>query len=205
MKILKRARRRARKFSKKFKEYMRISHTAEIARRYFAMNSFDGILTILGILIGSYVGGIREPNVIIITCLGAAVAMGVSGFWGAYETEKAERARSLQELERATLSDLNGTLIGKAGRFATIVVSFVDGVAPFVSAMLVVFPFFLHGVLAVEYMFYVGVTIAFLALALLGAYLGKISKSNILTSSLKMVLAGIVCSGISMLLVGGAA
>jgi len=34
----------------RLKEYDAVADIGEIARRYFAMNSFDGILTILGVL-----------------------------------------------------------------------------------------------------------------------------------------------------------
>ena len=32
-------------------EYDNLAHISEIARRYFAMNAFDGVLTIIGVLI----------------------------------------------------------------------------------------------------------------------------------------------------------
>ena len=35
----------------RLKEYEEVASISEIARRYFAMNSFDGILTILGVLV----------------------------------------------------------------------------------------------------------------------------------------------------------
>src|SRR3990172_9386655 len=72
-------RERIRAYIKKISAYNRISHSDEIGRRYFAMNAFDGILTTLGILFGSYAGNIREPHVVFITGMGAAVATGVSG------------------------------------------------------------------------------------------------------------------------------
>jgi hypothetical protein len=75
----------------RLKEYEDVVDIAEIARRLFAMNSFDGILTILGVLMGNYLAGVREPQVIIVTGLATSVSMGVSGLWGAYMTESAER------------------------------------------------------------------------------------------------------------------
>lgn len=205
MPFLRKTRKYLRRQLRLLREYNKISQCDEIARRYFAMNSFDGILTTLGILIGSYVGGVHEPKVVIMTGLGAAVAMGVSGFWGAYETERAERARSLRALERATLSSLKDTTIGKAADFATVLVSLVDGISPFLAVLLVISPFFLNGILTEPHMYIAGIAISFVSLGLLGAYLGKISKTSILSSSLKMVVAGIICAIISLLLIGGAA
>lgn len=205
MPFLRKTRKYLRRQLRLLREYNRISQSDEIARRYFAMNSFDGILTTMGIVIGSYVGGVHEPKVVIMTGLGAAVAMGVSGFWGAYETERAERARSLRALERATLSSLKDTTIGKAADFATVLVSLVDGISPFLAALLVMSPFFLEGTLTELHMYIAGIVISFVSLGLLGAYLGKISKASILSSSLKMVVAGMICAILSLLLIGGAA
>ena len=62
-----------------------------IARRFFVMNSFDGSLTMLGIIVGSWVSGVRNPSKIVGTGLGACLAMGISGMVGAYASERAER------------------------------------------------------------------------------------------------------------------
>jgi hypothetical protein len=44
----------------RLKEYEEVASIAEIVRRYFAMNSFDGILTILGVLVGNYLAESAE-------------------------------------------------------------------------------------------------------------------------------------------------
>ena len=195
-------RERIRAYIKKISAYNRISHSDEIGRRYFAMNAFDGILTTRGILFGSYAGNIREPHVVFITGMGAAVAMGVSGFWGAYETERAERSRDLKELEDATLRSLADTEISRAGDFAVWTASIIDGVSPFAAAMLVIFPFFLP--LSIERMYLSATVLALLSLAALGAYLGSLSKKSMTKGALKMVLAGVISAAISVLLIGKA-
>ena len=81
------------KFLKNYKEYDKIANISEIGRRVFANNSFDGILTIMGILLGSFYANITDASIIIKTGLGASIAMGVSGAWGAYYTEEAERKK----------------------------------------------------------------------------------------------------------------
>ena len=55
------------------------------------MNVFDGATTILGILVGAYVAGVTNQFQVIGSSLGATIAMGLSGFAGAYMTEEAER------------------------------------------------------------------------------------------------------------------
>lgn len=93
----------------KLREYLEIAKVGEIARRYAAMNAFDGILTIMGVLLGNYTAHVTDAKIVITTGLATSVAVGVSGLWGAYLTESAERKRSLSELERSTLSDLSDT------------------------------------------------------------------------------------------------
>ena len=80
------------KFLEKIRRYIRISEIAPISRRYFVMNAFDGATTVLGIVIGAYVAGITNEFWVIWSGLGATLAIGLSGFAGAYMTEEAERA-----------------------------------------------------------------------------------------------------------------
>ena len=126
-------------------QYNDIANVGEIARRYFAMNAFDGILTIIGVLMGNLSAGIEDANVVITTGLSTCIAMGISGLWGSYLTESAERKHDLEELGRSTLTDLNDTHIGRASRYAAVFISIVDGLSPFLAALLVLIPFFLHG------------------------------------------------------------
>ena len=42
------------------RHYHKIAEVGEIARRYFAMNAFDGVLTTIGVLVGGYFGGVRQ-------------------------------------------------------------------------------------------------------------------------------------------------
>lgn len=175
------------------REYHRIARVGEIARRYFALNAFDGVLTMLGILVGSYFGGIRDPGSVVTLGLTASFAMGVSGFYGAYMTEKAERRRALTELEASTLCDLSDTDIGHASTYATIVVSLIDGFSPFLAAAIAVSPFLLGDAIDIETDYYVSFTLAFIELFALGAYLGSISRERMITSGIKMVGVGGIC------------
>lgn len=182
------------------RKYHRIAQVGEIARRYFAMNAFDGVLTILGVLVGSYFGGLEDPAKIVVLGMSASFAMGISGFYGAYMTEHAERSRSLQELEESTLSDLKDTDIGHASRYATIVVSMIDGFSPFAAAAIAVAPFFLGSTIEIKTAFYVAFALAFIELFGIGVFLGAVSRERMVLSGLKMVSAGIICAGVGYLL-----
>lgn len=182
----------------RWREYTVIADVGEIARRYFAMNAFDGVLTIIGVLMGSFVAGVTQTKIVVVTGLSTSVAMGISGLWGSYLTESAERRHEMGELEKHTLVDLRDTKIGRASRLAAVIVSLVDGLSPFMAAVLVLVPFFLAPLFAeVRWVYYVSFGIALALLFLLGVFLGRISRGNLVLSGLKTVVAGAVCMTVS--------
>jgi predicted membrane protein (TIGR00267 family) len=173
----------------------------EIARRYFAMNAFDGVLTMLGLVMGSMMAGVESPKLVIATGLATSVAMGVSGLWGAYLTETAERKRKLLLLSRQTLTDQSDTQIGKASRFAIVLVSLVDGLSPFLAALLVLTPFYLAWLFPTMVgVYYTAIGVGLLMLFGLGIFLGRISGENVVGYGVKTVIAGIFAILISYLL-----
>ena len=185
------------------KEYDEIAGIGEIARRYFVMNAFDGVLTIIGVLTGSYVAHVESASVVISTGLATSIAMGISGLWGAYFTEAAERKRDLDELENHTLTDLSDTRIGRASRVAGVIVALVDGLAPFLSALVALLPFFFSASLGGIYLsYYLSLGIALLSLFGLGAFLGMVSRENIALWGLKMIGAGLLSIVLGYLLGG---
>jgi predicted membrane protein (TIGR00267 family) len=189
--------------AQQFKEYDDIAEIGEIARRYFVMNAFDGILTIIGVLTGSYAARVESASVVITTGLATSIAMGISGLWGAYFTEAAERKRDLGDLENHTLTDLSETRIGRASRVAGVIVALVDGLAPFLSALLALLPFFFSNYLGSIYLsYYLSLGIALLSLFGLGAFLGMVSRENIALWGLKMIGAGLLSIGLGYLLGG---
>ncbi|MFN2127781.1 MAG: VIT1/CCC1 transporter family protein [Anaerolineales bacterium] len=183
------------------REYDKLANIGEIARRYFAMNAFDGVLTIIGVLMGNFMAGVQEPRIVVSTGLATCVAMGVSGLWGAYLTEAAERKRDLNELSRYTLTDLNQTRIGRASRAAVVVVAVVDGLSPFMAAMIVLTPFFFAPIFpSIQMVYFVALGMALVTLFALGLFLGRVSQGNLLVYGLKTIFAGVISIGISFLL-----
>ncbi len=199
---------KVKKTIKKWKRYYNVSGVGPISRRYFVMNAFDGALTMLGVVIGTYIAGILQPIPIITAAISGSVAMGISGISGAYMTEKAERTKELKELERAMVTDLTNGLHHKSHQFATIFAALVDGISPALVAMFVVSPFFIVfcGIITVEFAFYTCIIFTLAILTILGIYLAKISEENMIRYGIQMLVIGLVTAFLCVLtayLLGG--
>ncbi len=188
-------------FLEEIKSYNQIANIAEIARRYFAMNAFDGVLTTIGVLAGNYLAGVRDLSIPIRTGIATSIAMGISGLWGAYLTETAERQRELADLQKISLIDQSETSIGRASRFAVIVVSVVDGIAPALAAMIVLTPLFFGSLIQNPVLSYaLAGGLALLCLFALGLFLGKVSEKSLIGYGFKTLLAGLAAIAINFLL-----
>ena len=176
-----------------WKEFWKIAEIGEIARRYFAMNSFDDVLMVLGILLAGFFGGIRERRVIITAAIGATIAATISGFWGAYLTETSERDSKIKSLERKVAVNLKKSPIGKAHRFAALVLPVVNSGADLLISLLIISPFMIEG-LPIMRAYFSSILLAFIALFMLGLFLGRINREKAWKSGVKMVITGIVCA-----------
>ncbi len=124
-------------FNKKKHLVLHILRARSIARRYLITNGFDGALTMLGMVTGFYTSGMTELPVAISACLGAAVALFISGLSSAYLSEKAEREKELRDLELALVSDLKDSDYGMASRYLPIFVALVNGLSPLLLSLLI--------------------------------------------------------------------
>jgi len=189
---------------RKFKNYLRVTGADSISRRYFVMNSFDGAMTMLGVIVGAWASGAVNPRVIIGIGLGASLAMGISGFSGAYMVERAERKRRLDRLKRAMLTDLGKTMHGKASHFASIWTALVDAVSPFMAAVISMLPFFLASanLIPASAAAIISVILIMSMIFSLGIFLGRISKENMLLSGVRTLAAGILAAVVTALVAG---
>jgi predicted membrane protein (TIGR00267 family) len=129
--------------------------------------------------------------------------MGISGLWGAYLTEAAERKRELQELESYTLTDLHLTSLGEASRAAVVITALVDGLSPFLAALFVLIPFFIPQIFpSILWAYGVALGLGLTALFGLGIFLGVVSRQNVVLYGLRTVVAGGIAIVISLLLGG---
>ncbi|WP_455212485.1 hypothetical protein [Kaarinaea lacus] len=179
-----------------FRFLFHITHAHRIFRRYFVVNGFDGALTTLGLILGFYSAEQVAIPVMISACMGAAIALAVSGFSSAYVSEAAEREKELKELEQSLIKNLDGSAHSKAARLVPIFVAIVNGLAPLSMALIIIIPLFLaQAEIALPWPPLESATVlAFLTLFLLGAFLGKISGQFWLWSSLRTLLIAIITS-----------
>lgn len=188
-------------FYKKTKERLRlydsITGMSEILRRYFVMNSFDGTLTIFGMLIGSYVSGVEDAELIIFIGLSTSIAMGVSGLTGALFAEHAERRIELKSMERALHRKLDNTGYKRAYDYASIATGVVNGASPMLASLMLLSPFF---ILETGIAYIISFAIAIMLFFGLGIFLGEISRQSLFLTGLKLVAAGLLCMAIILLL-----
>ena len=189
----------------RIKMYMDISNVVEIGRRYFVMNAFDGALTMLGFIIGTYVSGNLDARLIISAGIGASLAMGLSGFAGAYITEKAERAHTLRKIEEDLMEPIGDSITAEASTFASLVAAFIDGVSPALAALVSIIPFVfsLFNLLPVLMAFYIAVSSNLILIFALGVYLSTISKERWWVYGIVMALVGLITVFLTILLTGG--
>jgi len=173
-----------------------------IARRYFIKNGFDGSMTMLGIIVGSWVIEVSSPEIIVTAGLGACLAMGMSGLFGAYLTERAERKRSLKSLEEAMITDLHDSVLNDASDFVSIYAAVVDGGSPMLTAIFSLIPFILTwiGILVIWDAYIISFGLTLTVLFSLGLYLGRIAKENALLYGLQTLSMGILAVVIAILL-----
>ena len=184
---------------------LRITRTRDIVRRYFVVNGFDGALTMLGLIIGFLVSTPADLSLIINACLGAAIALGVSGVTSAYVSESAERKRALGKLEEAMISNLQESAHGEAARLAPILIALVNGSAPLIISLLILIPLWLSnaGVPLPLPPLYAAIIIALLLVFLLGVFLGRIAGVSWLRSGIQTLLIAIATAVLIYIFAGG--
>jgi predicted membrane protein (TIGR00267 family) len=232
----------------KVKVYSKITNLWGIARRYFVNNFYDGMLTVLGILLGFFALILKEgqssvdSHLVVLTGVGSSISMFISGITGSYLSEKAEQKKikeelnramlitdekeeeadegvKIKEIEQAMLTKLSNnveinkkttqkkkkkrskSIREKAETFATIVVSFVNGLSPFLGGLVPLIPFFYSSV-ATFSTFFTSFTIILICIILLGVFLGVISKESIPKNIIQMVFAFVLTLLISIFLLG---
>jgi predicted membrane protein (TIGR00267 family) len=165
-----------------------------IARRYAIVNGFDGALTMLGLLSGFMLSENVAPQIVIGACVGAAVALGVSGVTSAYLSEAAERRRALAELEAAMVTDLGDSDPGRAARLLPWIVALVNGGSPVLLSCIIISPLWLAeaGIALPFDALSIAISVALACIFALGLFLGQIAGSSWLLNGVKALLVALL-------------
>ena len=156
--------------------------------RYVILGAIDGILAVLGIIIGLSTASI-EPSLVIKAALGGGIALCLTNSIGSYLAESAVEYGKISEVEQALLQDLRNTRVEKLARRNIMVDALLSGSSSFLGALIPIAPFvfFRDGTAA-----YISVALALAALVVLGLFSGKISSQSYIRSVVRMVGLGII-------------
>lgn len=189
-------------FIGRFRRYERITGMSGIARRYFVMNAFDGALTMFGLVTGSYLAGVRNPFLIFSVGISTVLAIGISGLWGAFLTETAERNRDLKQLEKKMLRKLRGSYQSEASNAAIYITAAVDALSPMLAGFIILLPFLLaeKGMFDISFAYKISLVVSFIIFFGLGAFLGRTSKESWWRYGLKMLMAGLLAAVLTFVL-----
>lgn len=183
---------------------LRITRSHGIVRRYFIVNGFDGALTMLGLIMGFFISAPTELPVMISACLGAAIALGMSGVSSAYISESAERQRELNKLEAAMVTDLQQSAHAQAARWVPMLIALVNGSAPLIISLLILAPLWLSnaGIALPIPPLFAAISIALTLIFLLGVFLGRIAGSSWLRSGLQTLLVALATAALIFIFAG---
>lgn len=164
------------------------------AGRYIILGSIDGLLAVLGIIVG-LATTTQDTSIIMKAALGGGIALCLTNGIGSYLAETAVEYSRITSVERAMLENLKDTHIEKMARRKIIRDSIIHGGASFLGSLVPIIPFLiLQGFTATV----VSVVLALSALVVLGFYSGRVSGQSYIKSVVRMVGLGalivIVCS-----------
>ncbi|WP_372740657.1 hypothetical protein [Neptunomonas sp.] len=183
---------------------LKITRSQGIARRYFVVNGFDGALTMLGLILGFQFSSSAPLSVTINACMGAAIALGVSGVSSAYISEVAEKRRALLQLEEAMLIDMQDSAHSEAARWVPIMIALVNGSAPLLISLVILSPMLLTqaGIAFPVSPLFLAIILALIIVFLLGVFLGRISGISWLRSGLQTLCIAITTALLIFLFTG---
>ena len=116
----------------------------ELFRRYFINTVFDSTFVVMGILAATALVPEANPEVAIEALFAACLAIAVSTGVSVHEAESIEDEIRINQLERALLSPLRDTEVGKRMRASRFALAAVNFSAPLVVGALTGTPLLLH-------------------------------------------------------------
>lgn len=175
-------------------------------KRYLIRGFIDGVLSSLGVVIGAStaIGATVGSNnasaasaIIIAAGIGGGVANGLSNILGASVGEKLVKEIELGEIEKAMLKrggELHGTVVDEKLNETLWSSAIYDGVATFIGSIIPVLPFIVGSLFLITDMIslYASIILSLTIFFILGVYIGKIAREQVIISGLKLVAFGVV-------------
>lgn len=147
----------------------------------FCRGFIDGALSTLGIVIGA---AAAAPPIIVAAAVGGTLANGFSNLLSAFAAEGVERYTDLRRTEESMVSrTMTGSEPARRVSRKTAVIGAIDGIATVIGGSIPVIPYLFMPVF--EAMI-VAAGAVVVAVAVIGAYLGRLSRKSVVLSSLKM-------------------
>lgn len=174
-------------------------------KRYLIRGFIDGVLSSLGVVIGASTAigatvgsnNVTASAIIIAAGIGGGVANGLSNILGASVGEKLVKEIELGEIEKAMLKrggELHGTVVDEKLNETLWSSAIYDGIATFIGSIIPVLPFIIGALFLITDMIalYTSIIISLLVFFILGIYIGKIAREQVIISGLKLVAFGVV-------------
>ena len=154
--------------------------------RYVILGSVDGLLAVLGVVIGAS-GATVDDQFVVRAGLGGAVALALTNGVGSYLAESAIEHGKLAMLSKPLLRSLKGTHLEVAARQKIWFDSITHGGASFLGSLVPISPFILMETHKLE----TSIVLSVLTLAALGVYSGRLARQSMLVHIVRMVGLGI--------------
>ena len=158
---------------------------------HFLRGYVDGSLSTLGIVVGA---SSASSPIILAAAIGGTIANGISNTLSAISAVGAKQYKELRDVEKAMVGkELKGSELDKKIGRQTIFAGGADGLATIIGGAVPIAPYiFLSGLQAMS----VSIGLVVITVFLIGMYIGKLSKRNVLLSALKMAVFGIVVAAV---------
>jgi predicted membrane protein (TIGR00267 family) len=155
--------------------------------RYIILGTIDGLLAVLGIVIGTQ-SITSDSRIIIGASLSGAIALALTNGAGSYLAESTVEYAKIAKMERAMLRSLNDTSIERKAKKKIVAQSLVHGGSSFLGSMIPIVPLLIppiaNGPLP-------SIILSILTLVALGFLSGRVSKTRVIVSVAKMVGLGV--------------
>jgi predicted membrane protein (TIGR00267 family) len=172
-------------------------------KRYIIRGFIDGILSSLGVVIGAStaigatIGSNNATAIIISAGIGGGIANGLSNILGASVGEKLVKEIELSEIEKAMCKkggELHGTVVDEKLNETLRASAIYDGFSTFIGSIIPVLPFIVGSFYSIPDMtsLYISIILSLSVFFVLGLYIGKIAREQVIIYGLKLVAFGVV-------------